>query len=66
MTQDEGRRLVQIIRRGVQESIRVRRAMTIQASAAGTPVPAIARLAAAHEDIVRDEGVVEQRGGRRC
>jgi hypothetical protein len=44
----------QIIRRGKHESIRVRRAMIVQASAAGTPAPAIARLVAAHEDRVRD------------
>ncbi|TDB99663.1 helix-turn-helix domain-containing protein, partial [Actinomadura bangladeshensis] len=54
LTQDEGRRLQQIIRRGKHESIRVRRAMIIQASSAGTPAPAIARLVAAHEDTVRD------------
>ena len=35
-------------------SIRVRRAMIIMASAAGTPAPAIARLVAADEDTVRD------------
>nr|WP_254714938.1 helix-turn-helix domain-containing protein [Actinomadura sp. NAK00032] len=28
--------------------------MIVQASAAGTPAPAIARLVAAHEDTVRD------------
>jgi transposase len=54
LTEQEGRRLQQIVRRGKHESIRVRRAMMIMASAAGTPVPAIARLVAAHEDTVRD------------
>jgi hypothetical protein len=54
LTQDEGRRLQQIIRRGKHESIRVRRTMIVQASMAGTPVPAIARLVAAQEDTVRD------------
>jgi transposase len=54
LTEDEGRRLLQIVRRGKHESIRVRRAMIILASASGTPVPAIARLVAAHEDTVRD------------
>jgi transposase len=34
--------------------IRVRRALIIMASASGTPVQAIARLVAAHEDTVRD------------
>jgi transposase len=46
--------LQQIVRRGKHGSIRVRRALIIMASASGTPVPAIARLVAAHEDTVRD------------
>ena len=54
LTDQEGRRLQQIVRRGKHGSIRVRRAMIIMASAAGTPVPAIARLVAADEDTVRD------------
>ncbi|MDR7279896.1 transposase [Catenuloplanes atrovinosus] len=54
MTQDEGRRLQQLVRRGKHDSVRVRRALIIMASASGTPVPAIARLVAAHEDTVRD------------
>jgi transposase len=54
LSQDEGRRLQQIVRRGKHGSIRVRRAMIIMASASGTPVPAIARLVAADEDTVRD------------
>ena len=54
LSDDEGRRLQQIVRRGKGGSIRVRRATMILASAAGTPVPAIARLAAADEDTVRD------------
>src|SRR6266511_3769750 len=44
LSEDEGRRLQQIVRRGKGGSIRVRRAMMIMASASGTPVPAIARL----------------------
>ena len=48
------RRLTQIVRRGRGNSIRVRRATIIMASASGTPVPAIARLVAADEDTVRD------------
>src|SRR2546430_8299489 len=43
-----------LVRRGKHGTIRVCRALIITASAAGTPVPAIARLVAAHEDIVRD------------
>src|SRR6266536_3803862 len=54
LTEDEGRRLLQIVRRGRQGTIRVRRAMMIMASASGTPVPAIARLVAADEDTVRE------------
>jgi transposase len=54
LTEDEGRRLQQIVRRGKHESIRVRRAMIIMASASGTQPAAIARLVAAHEDTVRD------------
>jgi transposase len=54
LTDQEGQRLQQIVRRGKHESIRVRRAMIIMASASGTPVPAIARLVAADEDTVRD------------
>ena len=53
LTDEEGRRLQQIVRRGKHGSIRVRRALIIMASASGTPVPAIARLAAADEDTVR-------------
>jgi transposase len=54
LTDEEGRRLQQIVRRGKHGSVRVRRAMIIMASASGTPVPAIARLVAADEDTVRD------------
>ena len=54
LTDEEGRRLQQIVRRGKHGSIRVRRAMIIMASASGTLVPAIARLVAADEDTVRD------------
>jgi transposase len=54
LSEDEGRRLQQIVRRGKHGSIRVRRAMIILASASGTAVPAIARLVVADEDTVRD------------
>jgi transposase len=54
LTDEEGRRLQQIVRRGKHGSIRVRRAMIIMASAWGTRVQAIARLVAADEDTVRD------------
>jgi hypothetical protein len=54
LTDQEGQKLQQIVRRGKHESVRVRRALIIMASASGTTVPAIARLVAAHEDTVRD------------
>ena len=54
LTDREGQRLQQIMRRAKHESVRVRRAMIIMASASGTLVPAIARLVAADEDTVRD------------
>ena len=54
LTDEEGQRLLQIVRRGKHGSVRVRRAMIIMASASGTLVPAIARLVAADEDTVRD------------
>jgi len=52
LSDEEGRTLLQIVRRGKHGSVRVRRAMIIMAS--GTLVPAIARLVAADEDTVRD------------
>ena len=54
LTDQEGQRLTQLVRRGRGNPIRTRRATIIMASAAGTPVPAIARLVAADEDTVRD------------
>jgi uncharacterized membrane protein len=56
LNDQEGRRLLQIVRRGKHGPVRVRRAMIIMASASasGTRAPAIARLVAADEDTVRD------------
>jgi transposase len=54
LSDEEGRRLQQIVRRGKHGPVRVRQAMIIMASASGTPVGAIARLVAADEDTVRD------------
>ena len=54
LSDHEGQRLTQIVRRGRGTSIRVRRATMILASASGTSVAAIARLVAADEDTVRD------------
>ena len=47
LTDQEGQRLQQIVRRGKHGTVRMRRAMIIMASASGTLVPAIARLVAA-------------------
>src|SRR3954447_19443945 len=54
LSDHEGQTLTQIVRRGRGNSIRVRRATILTASASGTPVSAIARLVAADEDTVRD------------
>src|SRR3954447_2211501 len=54
LTEYEGQRLTQIVRRGRGNPIRVRRATIIMASSSGTPVASIARLVAADEDTVRD------------
>src|SRR3954449_10987729 len=54
LSDHEGRTLTQIVRRGRGNSIRVRQATIIMASASGTLVSAIARLVAADEDTVRD------------
>jgi transposase len=54
LSEDEGRRLTQIVRRGRGNPIGVRRATIMLASTSGTPVPTIARLVAADEDTVRD------------
>ncbi len=45
--------MLRLVRRG-NDSVRVRRALIVMASASGTTVPAIARLVAADEDTVRD------------
>jgi transposase len=54
LSDQEGQKLQQIVRRGKHESVRVRRALIIMASASGTTVTAIAQLVQAHEDTVRD------------
>jgi transposase len=54
LSDHEGQRLTQLVRRGRGNPIRIRRATIIMASASGTPVSAIARLVAADEDTVRD------------
>jgi hypothetical protein len=54
LTDDEGRRLTQLVRRGRGNQIRVRRATIILASSSGTSAAAIVRLVAADEDTVRD------------
>ena len=54
LTDYEGQKLQQIVRRGRHDSVRVRRALIIMASASGTSVKAICELVQAHEDTVRD------------
>lgn len=54
LTDQEGQRLLGIVRRGSASAIRYRRAMIVLASSSGNTVPAIARLVAADEDTVRD------------
>jgi hypothetical protein len=63
LTDAEGRRLQQVVRRGKHGSVRVRRAMIIMSSASGTLVRAIARLVAPDEDTVRDVAAVSAAGG---
>jgi len=63
---DEGHYLLRLVRRGNHETIRVRRALIIMASASGTTVPAIARLVAADEDTVRDVIHAFNREGLDC
>lgn len=54
LTDQEGQRLQQIVRRGSTNAVRCRRAMMLPASADGNRVPVIAQLVAADEDTVRD------------
>jgi transposase len=54
LTDQEGQTLQRIVRRGTHDSIRVRRALIIMASASGTTVAAIAQLVQADPDTVRE------------
>ncbi|MER6388760.1 helix-turn-helix domain-containing protein [Streptomyces sp. NPDC001523] len=54
LTEQEGQKLQQIVRRGSTNSVRFRRAMMLLASAGGSTVPVIAGLVQADEDTVRD------------
>jgi transposase len=54
LTDQEGQRLQQIVRRGSTSSVRYRRAMMLLASAGGNRVPVIAQLVQADENTVRD------------
>ncbi|WTZ63338.1 helix-turn-helix domain-containing protein [Streptomyces sp. NBC_01383] len=54
LTDQEGQRLQQIVRRGSTNAVRYRRAMMLLASAGGNRVPVIAQLVAADENTVRD------------
>lgn len=53
-TDQEGRRLQQIVRRGSTSSVRYPRAMMLPASVGGNRAPVIAQLVQADEDTVRD------------
>jgi hypothetical protein len=52
LTDQEGRKLQQIVRRGSTSSVRYRRAMMLLASAGGNRMPVIVRLVQADEDNV--------------
>lgn len=54
LTDQEGQKLQQIVRRGSTSSVRYRGAMMMLASAGGNRVPLIAQLVQADEDTVRD------------
>ncbi|WP_323179358.1 IS630 family transposase [Streptomyces sp. NBC_00198] len=54
LTDQEGQKLQQIVRRGSTSSVRYRRALMLLASAGGNRVPVIAQLVQADEDTVRD------------
>ncbi|MFD5988555.1 IS630 family transposase [Streptomyces cyaneofuscatus] len=54
LTEQEGQKFQQIVRRGSTSSVRFRRALMLLASAGGSTVPVIARLVQADEDTVRD------------
>ncbi|MGW6979177.1 IS630 family transposase [Streptomyces sp. NPDC054932] len=54
LTDQEGQKLQQIVRRGSTSSVRFRRGMMLLASAGGNRVPVIAKLTQADEDTVRD------------
>jgi transposase len=54
LSDQEGQKLQQIVRRGTMNTVRYRRAMMLLASAGGNRVPVIAQLVAADEDTVRD------------
>jgi transposase len=54
LTEQEEQKPQRIVRRGSTSSFRFRRVMMLLASSGGSPVPAIAQLVQADEDIVRD------------
>ncbi|MEU9059622.1 IS630 family transposase [Streptomyces sp. NPDC048430] len=54
LTDQEGQKLQQIVRRGSTSSVRYRRAMMLLVSAGGNRVPVVAQLVQSDEDTVRD------------
>src|SRR6266699_6780825 len=66
LTDQEGQRLLRIVRRGSASAVRYRRAMIVLASSSGNTVQAIARLVGADEDTVRDVIHAFNEIGLRC
>jgi len=66
LTDQEGQRLLRIVRRGSAGAVRYRRAMIVLASSSGNTVSAIARLVGADEDTVRDVIHAFNEIGLRC
>jgi hypothetical protein len=54
LTDQDGQKLQQIVRRGTTTSVRYRRTMMLLTSAGGNRVPVIAQLVQADEDTVRE------------
>ena len=65
LTYQEGRRLLQIVRRGKHGSVRVRRAMIIMASASGTLVPDGYRLFVIMDNLAANKTPALRRWARR-
>ena len=60
LSDQEGQKLQQIVRRGAMNTVRYRRAMMLLASAVGNRVPVIAQLVGADEDRARRDPPVQR------